>query len=130
MDPWLSQYGAFDSAWFQYPRNSHMFDYVLKHFEPSTKDKYIYISHEHKDHFDINFLQSLKNRNFKIILANFKRSIVKETLHKVNYQCDEIISLNYDEELVLKDASVRLFMLDSGLDCDSALLVKTSTGPF
>lgn len=60
MDPWLSRYGAFDSAWFQFPRNSHMIDYVLQHFESSPKDKYIYISHEHKDHFDIEFLKMLK----------------------------------------------------------------------
>ena len=69
MDPWLSRYGAFDSSWFQYPPNAHMAAIVLEQFEASSKDKYIYISHEHKDHFDIEFLKSIQTRNFKIILG-------------------------------------------------------------
>lgn len=130
MDPWVSPFGAFDSAWFQYPKNSHMADYVLQDFEDSPKDKFIYISHEHKDHFDMAFLNRLQKRNFKFILANFHRSIVKETLKEEHYQCEDIISLDYDGEVHLKDGSIRLFMLDAEIDCDSAILVKTKTRSF
>lgn len=28
MDPWLSAHGAFDSAWFQFPCNHHVADFV------------------------------------------------------------------------------------------------------
>ncbi|KTD66573.1 CMP-N-acetylneuraminate monooxygenase [Legionella santicrucis] len=130
MDPWLSRYGAFDSAWFQFPKNSHMIEYVLNHFDSTHKDKYIYVSHEHKDHFDIEFLKMIKKRNFKFILANFHRSIVKEQLEAVNYQCDGIISLNYEEEFTLKDGNLRLFVLDAELDCDSAILVQADSKSF
>ena len=130
MDPWLSRFGAFDSSWFQYPRNHHMADYVREHFESSTKDKYIYISHEHKDHFDLGFLESLTNRNFKIVIADFLRSIVKESLHNCHYQCTEIISLKHEEEYVIKDGSIRLYIIDAELDCDSAILLKTKEGSF
>jgi UDP-MurNAc hydroxylase len=130
MDPWLNPFGAFDSSWFQFPKNNHMIDFVLKHFESSSKDKYIYISHEHKDHFDLEFLKLLKNRNFKIILANFHRSIVKEQLAAINYQCDEIVSLAYEEEYPLKDGDLRLFVLDAELDCDSAILIHAGSQRF
>lgn len=56
MDPWLSEYGAFDSSWFQYPKNHHMAQYVRELMSNTPKDKYIYISHEHQDHFDLEFL--------------------------------------------------------------------------
>jgi len=62
IDPWLSKTGAYEASWFQYPKNHHMGDYVQELLSTSPKNKYIYISHEHKDHFDIDFLQSLKNR--------------------------------------------------------------------
>ena len=130
MDPWLSRYGAFDSSWFQYPPNAHMAAIVLEQFEASSKDKYIYISHEHKDHFDIEFLKSIQTRNFKIILANFQHSVVHETLDQLGYQCQQIITLNDDESLTLQDGWLKLFLVDAELDCDSAILVKTNSGCF
>lgn len=130
MDPWLSPFGAFDSSWFQYPKNSDMADAVREQFESSPKDKYIYISHEHKDHFDLPFLKKIKNRQFKFILANFHRSIVKEQLIAHNYACDGIVSLDYDEEYRIKDGFIRLFILDGELDCDSVILVKSDSGCF
>ena len=56
MDPWLSAHGAFDASWFQYPKNHHMASFVQNILATSTKDKYLYISHEHRDHFDLDFL--------------------------------------------------------------------------
>jgi UDP-MurNAc hydroxylase len=128
MDPWLSEHGAFDSAWFQYPNNHHMAAYVQSVVETSKKDKYIYISHEHKDHFDINFLNTLKNRDFTVILANFFHPIVKEAL--TNYNCKNIVLLNNQEEFILKDASIILFTIDAELECDSAILVKSAGQSF
>ena len=130
MDPWLSKFGAFDSSWFQYPRNDHMLPYVLDKFEQATQDKYIYISHEHKDHFDLEFLKLIKNRNFKIILANFKHSVIKDKLASIHYKCEQIILLNDNEVFTLKDGSIQLFLVDAELDCDSSILVKTTSGSF
>jgi len=131
MDPWLSRYGAFDSSWFQYPKNHHMARYVLDLMNNSSKDKYIYISHEHKDHFDLAFLESLENRDFSIILANFHHSIVLDTLNKVNYQCKEKICLNNNEEFQFNDeCSMVLFSIDAELECDSAVLFQTKNKKF
>ena len=59
MDPWMSPTGAFDSAWFQFPCNHHLAALVQEKLQNTTKHRYVYISHEHKDHFDLPFLNSL-----------------------------------------------------------------------
>ncbi|MFH5185585.1 hypothetical protein ACHHV8_24680 [Paenibacillus sp. TAB 01] len=51
MDPWLSPTGAFDGAWFQFPRNHHLGAYVQEKLRTTHKERYLYISHEHKDRF-------------------------------------------------------------------------------
>lgn len=131
MDPWLSAFGAFDSSWFQYPRNHHMANHVNNLFNTSAKEKYIYISHEHKDHFDIEFLNSIENRDFSLILANFLHSIVKDTLTALNYQCTRIIELKDKEILNFKDdSSLVMFTIDAELECDSAVLMKSQGKTF
>lgn len=130
MDPWVSPNGAFDSAWFQFPKNAHMLNFILENFENSSKKKYIYVSHEHKDHFDINFFTTLKNRNFSILTPNFKRSIVNETLLSLKYKCDGIVLLDYDQQWDLEDGWIRLFIMDNEIDCDSAILVKADGETF
>ena len=52
-DPWITP-GTFDKAWFQYPRNEHVKNIILDKLN-SNKEIYIYISHEHMDHFDPTF---------------------------------------------------------------------------
>jgi UDP-MurNAc hydroxylase len=130
VDPWLSKEGAFDASWFQYPKNHHMADYVQNILMTSTKDKYIYISHEHKDHFDINFLQSLKSRDFTLLLANFSYQMVKKKLDDVNYQCHKIALLNDNENFVFKDGVLILFLIDTELNTDSAILIKSEGQSF
>ena len=130
MDPWLSKHGAFDAAWFQYPKNHHLAEDVQKILSNSQKQKYIYISHEHRDHFDIEFLQTLQNRDFILLIANFSCPTIKLELDKINYQCKKIILLNDNECFQLADGELRLFIVDFELNCDSAILIKTSNHSF
>ena len=59
MDPWLNDKGAFDSAWFQFPCNHHYFE-LIREKMAADKHNYVYISHEHKDHFDPIFLAAIR----------------------------------------------------------------------
>ena len=59
MDPWMSKEGAFDSSWYQFPSNHSLGDEIRNEIESTEKEVYIYISHEHKDHFDVPFLKTL-----------------------------------------------------------------------
>jgi UDP-MurNAc hydroxylase len=124
MDPWLSANGAFDSSWFQYPRNHDLADYVQKLLKETKKDKYIYISHDHQDHFDIDFLNSLENRDFTILLAKFERPVVRVILEKNHYQCQSIVSLGNNEEIVFADGHLTMYTIDAELECDSGVLVN------
>ena len=74
MDPWVSPTGAFDSAWFQFPCNHHLAALIQEKLQDATKDRYLYISHEHKDHFDLSFLNSLPARDFTLIVPHYRRS--------------------------------------------------------
>ena len=60
MDPWMSKEGAFDSSWYQFPSNHKLGDEIRESISKTDKDVYIYISHDHKDHFDVPFLETLE----------------------------------------------------------------------
>ena len=51
IDPWFSEKGAFFSSWFQYPKNHFLKEKVL-YLLSKKNNSYIFISHEHEDHFD------------------------------------------------------------------------------
>ncbi|HEY2315219.1 MAG TPA: MBL fold metallo-hydrolase [Streptosporangiaceae bacterium] len=53
MDPWLSERGAFQASWYQYPANSHLDRAALLNCD------YVTVSHEHLDHMDLSVLASL-----------------------------------------------------------------------
>lgn len=74
-DPWVSEGGAFDYSWFQFPRNDYYFDFLINKLNNSQKEIFIYISHEHKDHFDKKFISSLK-KDIKYLIPNFRLSLI------------------------------------------------------
>lgn len=128
MDPWLSPTGAFDSAWFQFPRNHHLAAYVQEKLQDSTKERFIYISHEHKDHFDIGFLSSLQSREFTFIIPRFRRAELRSAL--ANIQCKGIIACTNNQEIPIPGGFLKLYLDDSEINRDSAILVKSEGKSF
>lgn len=53
MDPWMSDRGAFQAAWFQFPSNAHLDRAALLDCD------YVTVSHEHLDHMDMSVLARL-----------------------------------------------------------------------
>lgn len=127
-DPWLSPLGAFDSAWFQFPRNHHLAAYVHEKLSDSTKERYLYISHEHKDHFDIVFLDSLQSRDFTVVIADFRRPILKMFFN--DYQCKSLFACADQEKVPIPGGYLKLYLDDSELNRDSAILVKSDGASF
>src|SRR5580700_6197113 len=76
MDPWVCPQGAFDSSWFQFPCNHDMNAYIIEKIKNTAKNVYLYVSHEHKDHFDIEFLEKLSDFNFKYVIPEFRRTLL------------------------------------------------------
>ncbi|MBK1988481.1 MBL fold metallo-hydrolase [Sphaerospermopsis aphanizomenoides BCCUSP55] len=128
IDPWLSSTGAFDAAWFQYPCNHHLEQPLLKYVKTANKSLYVYISHEHQDHYDTEFLKKICVCHPHFILPKF----TTHTFEFINqfYSSDQITFLA-DQELIHQgDFSVTLFLEESGLNRDSAILFNCQNFSF
>jgi UDP-MurNAc hydroxylase len=128
MDPWLSPNGAFDSAWFQFPCNHHLAPLVREKIQDSSKDRYIYISHEHNDHFDPDFLKSLPSTDFTFVIPHFQRPALRTEI--ANYSQARIISCTHGQEVSIPGGYLKLYLDDSGLNRDSAVLMKAEGNTF
>lgn len=96
-DPWFSPSGAQIHRLHQFPRND-VFD--LSEFD---RTRFIYISHEHGDHFDPEFLSNFLDRDVTILLGDF----ISDVLYS------RICALGFEKVLKLKDWE----RLDLTLDC-------------
>src|SRR5437867_987082 len=74
-DPWFSKEGAFLSTWFQFPDNTQL------DLTPIRNADYIILSHEHQDHFDVNFLKTISPKT-KIIIPKYTDSYLYDTLRE------------------------------------------------
>jgi UDP-MurNAc hydroxylase len=128
MDPWLSPTGAFDSAWFQYPRNHHLAALVEDKLQDASRERYVYISHEHKDHLDLAFLRSLSTRDFTVVIPHFRRPALRELL--AEYGAKELITCADGERVALADGELVLFLDDAELDRDSGIFVRSGDRAF
>lgn len=122
IDPWLSSSGAYDSAWFQFPCNHHLAEYVQAKLADASKARYVYISHEHKDHFDPEFLNSLRSRDFKLIVPKFRRPALYQALS--GYRCDEVVACADEQELAIPAGLLKVYLVDTELNRDSTILIK------
>jgi len=128
IDPWLTPDGAFDNSWFQYPCNHFMID-TVKEKLLLKKHKFLYVSHEHKDHFDENTLDLLDLSDVTIILAKYRHNFL------VNYMKDlspkDIILLDDSQELTIIDnIKIVLYIVDQEHNRDSAILIKDNEQSF
>ncbi len=122
MDPWVSPSGAFDSAWFQLPANHHLSGFIDAKLRFTKKAKFIYISHEHKDHFDWRFLSSLTTDDFSFVIPRYRRTYLHDQLQRI--PCQSVILCNDAEPVQIPGGTITLFLEDAELDRDSAILLQ------
>ena len=119
MDPWMSKEGAFDSSWYQFPSNHDLGDEIREIITDTNKEIYIYISHEHKDHFDVPYLRTLELQKINFITPKFRRDHVASVLHKLN---PKSVTTPIDSEIInIGNLEIRLFLDDQEIVRDSAL---------
>ncbi len=128
MDPWLSSTGAYDAAWFQYPCNHHLEQPLLARLRNTNKSLYVYLSHEHQDHYDLEFLSKISDFNLNFILPQFSTKAFESIAHF--YPADNITCLSDRQTLAREDFSVTIFLEESGLNRDSAILFQTQKFSF
>jgi len=123
MDPWLSENGAFDGGWFQFPRNHHMKDFVEARLTQNNNVKvvYVYVSHEHKDHYDLAYLKSIDHFKFTYLIPKYRRSVLLDQIKSASR--NEIISCEDGQVFKLNNnESIKIYSEDSELNRDSAIL--------
>ena len=128
MDPWLSAQGAFDSAWFQLPCNHHMASFVRERLADSGKERYVYISHEHRDHFDPEFLRSLPTDGLQFIVPRFQRTALRAELARLHPGA--VRSCVHGEQISIPGGHLKIYVDDSGINRDSAIMVKADGQSF
>ena len=128
MDPWLSPTGAFDASWFQLPCNHHLAPLVYEKLQDSRRSIFLYVSHEHQDHLDINFLNSLPVRRFSLLLPAFSRSALMSCFS--DYECQELIFFQHRQRIEIPGGFLKLYVDDSQLNRDSAILINAGGTAF
>lgn len=120
-DPWLSEDGAFDAGWMQFPRNHHLAGMARRILEDRSRMRLLYLSHEHRDHFDPAFLNTLP-KDITIVGPRFTRPAYEHEVRQLGFE--DIRFLEDGEMLHLPYGYVRMFVSEQGLNLDSALLIK------
>jgi UDP-MurNAc hydroxylase len=128
MDPWMSENGALDASWFQYPSNHHLAGPLVEKVRASSKEKILFISHEHRDHFDEEFLRRLPLEEFRIFAPKFTHGRLPTLLGVLPFR--ERIYFHDREKISFVDGDFEFFIEDSGLDRDSAIFIKSDGSSF
>lgn len=129
IDPWVSKKGAFDSAWLQLPCNHHLAPLILNKIK-EFENIYVYVSHEHKDHFDVGILSEIfQNRSdTTFLIPNFKSKYFVSELKALGPK--QVIELSNDESYKAGEIDLFMFIDESGINHDSAILVNGSGHTF
>jgi L-ascorbate metabolism protein UlaG (beta-lactamase superfamily) len=114
MDPWLTD-PTYHGTWWHYP------PLVLGVRDLPQLD-YLYISHEHPDHFDPPTLRQL-DKDIRVIIPNYRRKRFRDRLTAIGFR--DIREIEFGKEVACNGSglTVRLIAPDRPWD-DSAILLK------
>lgn len=93
-DPWMTAAGAYNASWFQYPH------YPKSDLSTLAEADAVYLSHEHEDHFDPEFL-SLVDRATPILTGRVHKRRLVSRLRKLGFE--NIVELDDFEAYELAD---------------------------
>lgn len=122
-DPWFSG-PAHLNSWHAFPEwTAEEVERIRKRIDSAT---HIYLSHDHADHFDPQFLRTLSHKT--ILVGDFQNERFRKELRNLS-QIHEIKYLRHGEIIQLGDSvSAQLFMQQPAFHTDSILLVQTEDG--
>ena len=93
-----------------------------------TGERFVYISHEHKDHLDLAFLDSLRCRDFTVVIPDFRRDYLVTAF--ADYSCKDVVACGDGDSLAIPEGRIKLYLDDSELNRDSAILVQAGGRSF
>src|ERR1035437_4779145 len=114
MDPWLTD-PTYHGTWWHYPS-------LELRVRDLPKIDYLYLSHEHPDHFDPPTLRQL-DKDIEVIIPTFQRKRFRERVQAIGFRHTVEVDCGEERRLNGSGLSVRLIAPDRAWD-DSAILVK------
>ncbi|HWG91108.1 MAG TPA: Rieske 2Fe-2S domain-containing protein [Candidatus Thermoplasmatota archaeon] len=120
-DPWFSPTGAFLSTWFQYPDNTQLDLTRLRDVD------YVFLSHEHQDHFDYRFLQTLSPKT-KIVIPKYADSYLRDELAEHVPKNEVIVVGNRKKFQVSPDVAFTPVVQSVPIWDDCTLVFETPAG--
>ena len=120
-DPWFNP--AFFGSWFPFPRTDTL-DLSL-----IAKPDYLYVSHLHLDHLDVDFLRNHVDKSARVLLPHYRVSALEDALrdvgftHFVHTRNDEPVELDGGLSIAIRSLAAP----HVGPMGDSALVVADST---
>lgn len=122
-DPWFSTDGGFLGTWHQYPDNSHLALRLIDKVKQSDKNVYIYVSHEHSDHFDREFLAMLP-KGINYILPKFSDNFLfREISSEIAVGCSVIQLSNAQTLNIDSHTKATIYISEVGINRDSAIAI-------
>lgn len=120
IDPWLNKMGAFYGSWFQWPINHHLLTDLQNAISDLT-EVFLYISHEHGDHFDPATIKNIRSLIKKCIIPDYSDKYLKHELEALNLS---VIEVGDNEAYELSDdADIKLLTVDTGVNHDSMAVI-------
>tara|TARA_R110000851_G_scaffold13015_8_gene44743 strand:+ start:395 stop:1972 length:1578 start_codon:yes stop_codon:yes gene_type:complete len=122
VDPWFSKTGAFIGAWAQFPDNSNL------DFSWMDDLNYVCITHEHADHFDLDWLSKLNSKT-KIIVPEYEDRYLTVMLQQ--HISNEVIEVPTRTKFELADDFIVTPVIQSvPIWDDSSYIFETPYGTF
>lgn len=119
-DPWFSSRGAFLSAWHQFPRNDHL------DLEPLREVDYVVLSHEHRDHFDVDFLRTISPRT-KIIIPKYTDTYLRDEL-LATVSNEVVVAASHEKIQLSEDLALTPVVQSVPIWDDCTLMIETPRG--
>jgi len=116
-DPWISEQGAFLGAWHQFPPN---------HFLDRTRlyeADYLFISHDHDDHLDREFLAGFPKEKVTVLMADLASEQLLREITALGFPRFERLP-DWQPFKLGKDLQVRIIKDQSRFKLDSALVIE------
>ena len=120
MDPWLTD-PTYHGSWWHYPP-------LTIGVPDLPKIDYLYISHEHPDHFDPPTLEKM-DKDVAVVIANFERKRFRDRIAKLGFGNITELDFNQDYRPPGADFTLRLIKPDRAWD-DSAIVVRDAQDTF
>jgi UDP-MurNAc hydroxylase len=116
-DPWFSSRGAFLSSWHQFPRNDFLDLGALREVD------YVVLSHEHRDHFDVDFLRTLSPWT-KIIIPKYTDDYLLNEL-KENVSNEVLVAPSHQKLDLSDDLALTPVVQSVPIWDDCTLVIET-----